>query len=283
MAKTDWVDDPTGTDPNSVVDAAAMNALGAEVNAKAGSPYLKTDVTVDNVPAVVLVDGQGQNTNGFVFKANAQAETGYGQGQAFMVLEEGVGDATIQAGQTGSVMFRVDRHGSVGFTGTLHVATGLRHDEQHTHAAWIDPVDNLIGLIIDNPSAAESATWDQDFFVVRDVRTDPVTNLFRIRSTGDVESKMNLQAQFGKATQTYIGNTYGFAGIAMGTAADTLIYRADAGILGLGYILQFAERADPAAPGTNNARLYARDNGAGKTQLCVRFPTGAVQVIATEP
>lgn len=41
--------------------------------------------------------------------------------------------------------------------------------------------------------------------------------------------------------------------------------------------------ADPAAGATNSARLYARDNGSGKTQLCVRFATGAVQVIATEP
>lgn len=41
--------------------------------------------------------------------------------------------------------------------------------------------------------------------------------------------------------------------------------------------------ADPAAPATDGFRLYAKDNGAGKTQLCVRFPTGAVQVIATEP
>jgi hypothetical protein len=41
--------------------------------------------------------------------------------------------------------------------------------------------------------------------------------------------------------------------------------------------------SDPAAPATNSGRLYFRDNGAGKTQLCVRFATGAVQVIATEP
>lgn len=41
--------------------------------------------------------------------------------------------------------------------------------------------------------------------------------------------------------------------------------------------------ADPAAPAANAARWYVKDNGAGKTQLCVRFATGAVQVIATEP
>jgi hypothetical protein len=43
------------------------------------------------------------------------------------------------------------------------------------------------------------------------------------------------------------------------------------------------ERADPGAPASDFARLFARDDGTGKTQLCVRFPTGAVQVIATEP
>jgi hypothetical protein len=47
--------------------------------------------------------------------------------------------------------------------------------------------------------------------------------------------------------------------------------------------LLYTERADPAAPAANQAVVYARDNGSGKTQLCVRFNTGAVQVISTEP
>ena len=42
--------------------------------------------------------------------------------------------------------------------------------------------------------------------------------------------------------------------------------------------------ADQAVAGAANAvRLFVRDNGSSKTQLCVRFATGAVQVIATEP
>jgi hypothetical protein len=41
--------------------------------------------------------------------------------------------------------------------------------------------------------------------------------------------------------------------------------------------------ADPSAPSANGGRFYLRDNGAGKTQMCVIFATGAVQVIATEP
>jgi hypothetical protein len=47
--------------------------------------------------------------------------------------------------------------------------------------------------------------------------------------------------------------------------------------------LDFIERTAPASPPANQARLYCRDNGAGKTQLVVLFPTGAVQVLATEP
>lgn len=47
--------------------------------------------------------------------------------------------------------------------------------------------------------------------------------------------------------------------------------------------IEQGEIADPAAPAANSARFYTKDNGAGKTQLVVRFPTGAVQILATEP
>ena len=46
---------------------------------------------------------------------------------------------------------------------------------------------------------------------------------------------------------------------------------------------ELGEVATPAAPITNRARLFVRDNGSGKTQLCVRFHTGSVRVISTEP
>jgi hypothetical protein len=46
---------------------------------------------------------------------------------------------------------------------------------------------------------------------------------------------------------------------------------------------ELTEVATPLAPSANRARLFARVNGSGKTQLCVRFQSGAVQVIKTEP
>jgi len=47
--------------------------------------------------------------------------------------------------------------------------------------------------------------------------------------------------------------------------------------------LNMAERTAPAAPTANGARIFAQDNGAGKTQLMVIFSTGAAQQIAIEP
>lgn len=47
--------------------------------------------------------------------------------------------------------------------------------------------------------------------------------------------------------------------------------------------LDITEMSAPAAPAANTARLYVEDNGSGKTRLMVLFPTGAAQVLATEP
>jgi hypothetical protein len=46
---------------------------------------------------------------------------------------------------------------------------------------------------------------------------------------------------------------------------------------------ELTEVNPPAAPGTNRARLFLRDNGNGKTQLCVRFHTETVKVLAVQP
>lgn len=51
---------------------------------------------------------------------------------------------------------------------------------------------------------------------------------------------------------------------------------------GLILVDEFANGADPAAP-TDGGRLYCVQTAGGKTQLAVRFPGGAAQIIATEP
>ena len=44
-----------------------------------------------------------------------------------------------------------------------------------------------------------------------------------------------------------------------------------------------AEQTPPSAPAANGYRIFAQDNGAGKTQLMVIFASGAAQQIAIEP
>jgi hypothetical protein len=47
--------------------------------------------------------------------------------------------------------------------------------------------------------------------------------------------------------------------------------------------VEMVEVGTPSAPGGNHARLFIQDNGNGKTQLCVRFHTGSVKVLAIQP
>ncbi len=44
-----------------------------------------------------------------------------------------------------------------------------------------------------------------------------------------------------------------------------------------------AEQVAPAAPAANGYRMFAQDNGGGKTQLMVIFASGAAQQLAIQP
>jgi hypothetical protein len=46
---------------------------------------------------------------------------------------------------------------------------------------------------------------------------------------------------------------------------------------------EMAEMTAPAAPAADGVRIYAEDNGSGKTRLMALFATGAAQQIAIEP
>ncbi len=45
---------------------------------------------------------------------------------------------------------------------------------------------------------------------------------------------------------------------------------------------ELAEVNTPGSPGANRARLFIRDNGSGKTEVCVKFANGTLKVLATE-
>jgi hypothetical protein len=88
-------------------------------------------------------------------------------------------------------------------------------------------------------------------------------------------------------------NYYGFydgTNLAAGGSIDTRLYRDAAGVLGVrgtstsvGAALSFIEQTAPASPAANIVRIYAEDNGSGKTRLMALFATGVAQQIAIEP
>lgn len=117
-------------------------------------------------------------------------------------------------------------------------------------------------------------------------------------SPATYESVITLEAQSGSATETqfYVFNDsnaspvgyFLFKGgdvrIEEGLRVGVTDVNPTIGTIFLdGYLSFLAEISDPAAPASNRVKLYIRDNGSGKTQLCARFATGAIQVIATEP
>lgn len=83
-----------------------------------------------------------------------------------------------------------------------------------------------------------------------------------------------------------VGTTNSAIGVDVGDVTGaTLNYaiRTGVGPVRFGDYLESPEIIAPLAPPANTGRTFYRDNGAGKTQYCVRFPTGAIQVLAVEP
>jgi hypothetical protein len=54
-------------------------------------------------------------------------------------------------------------------------------------------------------------------------------------------------------------------------------------VMASGQYIEGGEGTAPAAPAANGFRIFAEDNGAGKTRLMVQFATGAAQQLAIEP
>ena len=100
-----------------------------------------------------------------------------------------------------------------------------------------------------------------------------ISNAERIRfSIEGVQARLQLS----------IGTTMGSPDVILATeAAGIFAFR---GInTSTGAALGLVEMTAPAAPAANGVRIYAVDNGSGKTQLMALFATGAAQQLAIEP
>lgn len=120
-----------------------------------------------------------------------------------------------------------------------------------------------------NPSGAISGTTLNTLGAISQVNTNGNSVMHTVDATGTPAAVLTKLKQ---------GNGQTANVIEVQDTSGTIEFR-----VGPKGFLEFLEQTDPTAPASNRAILYSKDNGAGKTQLCVRFPTGAVQVLATEP
>lgn len=143
-----------------------------------------------------------------------------------------------------------------------------------------------------------TGTWfdlevsEADDFVFMEMQTS--TEWYILQSAGDSYAEMEIGNTNGVANKAFIfmeadtanatfeihadaTQSQDMIQVRDGGSVNRLLVRKDASLT----FVEFA--ADPPAPAVNQAVLFAKDNGAGKTQLCVRFNTGATQVIATQP
>ena len=143
-----------------------------------------------------------------------------------------------------------------------------------------------------------STTADTGATMLLDLNRASGSDVFRSRVTADTQARLRIASTglvgFGSGAATQDLYVYrsqvnrliidrdGAAGGQFIFATSTATGGEHFFSVGDAYIY-FTEGPDPPVAGLNEARLFCRDNGAGKTQLAAIFNTGAVQVIATQP
>ena len=188
-------------------------------------------------------------------------------GTTFQAIKMNVTDTASNAASSflqfqigGTTKADIKKDGSIRLTGTSSGAAYIYSDTQFRLAALAVGFDNNggAGLMIGSIPSAGSTTitafggWGPN----------------GLSSTGT----------------RYIGFNSGIS-----VAPDARFHRTAAGIVRYsadgtaGATLEFAEQTAPSAPSANFVRIYAEDNGAGKTRLMALFATGAAQQIAIEP
>lgn len=195
----------------------------------------------------------------------------------FGSFDSGASTANMTAG-SGSISVRNN-----GVTGALNTDFGV----EASRKLGLDWTENSFGPVVGDSYITKSATTGGNLSLFydaaeklrldgTDVRFLAAEPIGLYSAIGDTEPRAELSLDslsFGPGGVTAPTLRLRFVG--------TGIAQLDDGA-GAGAALDFLEMTAPAGV-ASTARLFAEDNGAGKTRLVVIFPTGAAQVLATEP
>lgn len=108
------------------------------------------------------------------------------------------------------------------------------------------------------------------------VRLSNAPTGINVRNSGNT-TDLNMMRMNGS------GMEIGVAGTDMGFASQGNYFSGTLTLNGISYYLGFIKRTGTPTPIPNQALVWGRDNGSGKMQLMVQFPTGAPVQIAIEP
>lgn len=198
-------------------------------------------------------------------------------------------ESDLTVTQNGVVTIKSDLTGAVANTmrlGTGRVRVGGSQNLTGAPAVTFEVAPHIAGI----------AQTLGDFYVA----SDGTVYVGRQTATsGGGNSKLIVQGRTGIAQMTFDGGGSGTTPtatfVALVTSTNTTDATSSAGAIKtsggisaakgiyLGTVLTGTEQAaEPAAPAANGFVIYAIDNG-GKTQLMVKFATGAAQQLAIEP
>ena len=110
-----------------------------------------------------------------------------------------------------------------------------------------------------------------------------------IQSAGNIELRHNTTDSVAIRETSGFTNGAKLAFLTAANATHALLKTPNSGVLNLsdgaggGATFELEEQTAPSAPSANAVRIYAVDNGSGKTQLMALFASGAAQQIAIEP
>jgi hypothetical protein len=182
--------------------------------------------TIDGVSAKIAVIPDSTDQSGIIVKWGSSTwglhslapggDPDYGKGQfiSFHKWGTGLSDTT-----NNTLMYRVDKTGGVGFTGGMHVATGLRQAVGYsvTQAIWVNPS-------LDTTHIAMTGFAGQTLPYLLAVNSVGSV-MFEVFASGGVQSAGDIAARIGTAQQVAIGNVAGFAAINFGNDGTTFLAR----------------------------------------------------------
>jgi hypothetical protein len=158
-------------------------------------------------------------------------------------------------------------------------------------AGWIAVEGNLLvkgntqQITIAGPTAARTYTFpDATATMVSTAATQTLSSKTVVTPTisGSGNPITYLTFTDGGANRLLLSDSTGDATTFKWASATAMTFLGSIGIHSASYIYG-SEATAPSAPSADGFRLYAQDNGGGKTQLCALFSSGAAQCFATQP